>query len=67
MKNYDPNIERERLYQCLTCRFTEICNLDESAEDDRGMCKQYQKDESIEKKIKKWISDRKERENERFN
>lgn len=54
----------ERLCQCLTCDFTEICNLDENAEDDRGMCKQYRKNESISKKIEKFILNGKERENE---
>lgn len=34
--------DKERFYQCLTCKFTEVCNLDEKAEDERGLCKKYQ-------------------------
>lgn len=37
--------DNERFYQCLTCKFTESCELDEKAEDERGLCKAYQKSE----------------------
>ena len=47
--------DKERFYQCLTCVYTEICNLDEKAEDERGLCKQYLLDKNIENKIKKSI------------
>lgn len=43
----DRASDNERLYQCLTCKFTEICDLDEKAEDERGLCKEYQKSEQI--------------------
>lgn len=33
--------DTERFYQCLTCLHIESCNLDEKAEDKRGMCKKY--------------------------
>lgn len=33
--------DEERFYQCLNCLYIEDCNLDEKAEDKRGMCKKY--------------------------
>lgn len=43
----DRASNEERLCQCLTCRYTEICNLDEDSEDERGLCKEYRADEGI--------------------
>ena len=42
----------ERFYQCLTCVYIEICNLDEKSEDERGMCKEYCPDKVLQKKNK---------------
>lgn len=33
--------DEERFYQCLNCLYIKDCNLDEKAEDKRGMCKKY--------------------------
>lgn len=49
----DRASDEERMFQCLTCLFTEICNLDESAEDERGLCKEYQINETIARKFAK--------------
>mgnify|MGYP003312863266 CR=1 FL=1 len=43
----DRASDEERMFQCLTCQHTEICNLDEEAEDERGMCKEYQMDVKV--------------------
>lgn len=56
--------DRERIFQCFTCKFTEICNLDENAEDERGLCKQYRKNEYIAQKISKLILNGGSKENE---
>lgn len=34
--------DNERLYQCLTCKYTEICTYDETVEDERGLCTKYE-------------------------
>lgn len=41
----------ERFYQCLTCQYTEICNLGDEAEDEQGMCKEYQMDVIVAMKL----------------
>ena len=45
--------DEERMYQCLTRLFTEICNLDKSAEDERGLCKEYRINEAVARKMAK--------------
>ncbi len=49
----DRASDKERMYQCLTCVYTEICNLDENAEDERGLCKEYRMNEAIARKLAK--------------
>lgn len=39
--------EFERFYQCLTCKYTKRCKLDDDAEDERGLCKGYCMDVKI--------------------
>ena len=48
----DRASNKERLYQCLTCKYTEVCTLDEEAEDRRGLCKTYEKSEEITAKCR---------------
>ena len=42
---------KERFYQCLTCLYTEICDLDEDTEDERGLCKEYGRNEEVIKRL----------------
>lgn len=53
--------DKKRFYQCLTCMYTETCELDEKAEDEQGMCKQYKKDNTMVKKINNQINTLKRR------
>lgn len=49
----DRASNKERFLQCLTCKYTELCTLDEKAEDERGLCKEYVKSEEITGKLRK--------------
>ena len=40
----------ERFFQCFTCCNLENCNLDEKAEDKRGMCTEHCLGDELKKK-----------------
>ena len=42
--------DKERFYQCLTCQHISACNLDEDAENERGLCKEYRIDDDYVKR-----------------
>lgn len=48
----DRASNKERFLQCLTCEYTESCTLDEKAEDERGLCKEYVKSEEVTGKLR---------------
>lgn len=42
----------ERFLQCFTCCNLENCNLDEKAEDKRGMCTEHSLEDELKKKAR---------------
>lgn len=42
----------ERFFQCLTCCHIENCNLDEKAEDKRGMCTEHSLEYGLKEKAR---------------
>lgn len=47
----DRASDEERMFQCLTCQHIDICELDEEAEDEQGMCKEYRMDTKVTAKL----------------